>query len=282
MNCRNVKIDRIVELLNENLYAIWRVEKSSCSFNYRYSNDWLFDSFEKLIVLTRLSNFRCCENQFSLFAFRTQTMSIFHHFEIRKCFCQIFSMISQNENVTITVVSFQTNKSSICVERIFIIKIKIVYIFDRLDNWLWNIVDNKKKCFCIVTRYRSENDRYNHDVKSENLINFKRWSNWKHNATNDSNEKKCLIIVNLSADLTTFIARNIWLDSKLTWNVQIEIRINDWRVFENYWRENKFTNFWIAILSKSRINKNFESDENIKSESEKLHAKCEKKRRIVV
>ena len=209
-------------------------------------------------------------------------MSISHHSKIRKCFCSILSMINQDENVTIKIVSFQINKNSICVEQIFIIKIKIIYIFDKLDNWLWNIVDNKRKCFCIVTKYRNENDRYNHDVKSKNLINFKRWSSWKHSATNDSNEKKCLTIVNLNADWTTFTARSIWFDNKLTWNVQIEIKINDWRVFESYWRANKLTNLWIAILSKSRISRNFESNENIKSESEKLHAKCEKKRRIAV
>ena len=277
-----MKVDRIVELLNESLYVIWRIERSNCSFNHRYSDDWLFDSSEKLIVLTRLSNFRCCENSFSLFAFRTQTMSISHHSKIRECLCQIHSMISQDENVTIKVVFLQINKNSICVERVFIIKIKIIYLFGRFDNWLWDIVDNKKKCFCIVTKYRSENDRYSHDVKSENLINFRRWSSWKHSATNDSNEKKCLIIVSLSVDWATFIARNIWFDNRLTWNVQIEIRISDWRVFENYWRENKLTNFWIAILSKSRVSKDFESDENIKFESEKLHAKCEKKRRIAV
>ena len=223
MKNRNVKIDRIVELLSENLYVIWRIEKSNCSFNHRYFDDWLFDSFEKLIVLTRLSNFRCCENSFSFSAFRTQTMSIFHHFKIRKCFCHALLIINENENVTIEIVSFQTNKSSICVEQIFIIRIKVVYIFDKLDNWLWNIVDNKRKRFCIVTKYWNENDRYNHDVKSKNSINFKRWSNWKHNATNDSSEKKCLIIVNLNVDWTTFIARNIWLDSRLMWNVQIEI-----------------------------------------------------------
>ena len=282
MKCRDVKVDRIVELLSESLYAIWKTEESSCPFNHRYSDDWLFDSSERLIVLARLSNFRCCEDPFSLSAFRTQTMSISHHSKIRECLCQIFSMISQDEDVTIEIVSLQTNKGSVCAERIFIIRIKVVYLFGRLDSWLWNIVDNKRKCFCIVTRYRSENDRYSHDVKSKDLINFRRWPSWRHNATNGPSERKCLITVSLNADWATFTARNIWLDSKLTWNVQIEIRISGWRVFGNYWREDRLTNFWIAILSESRVSKGFEPDENIKSESEKLHARCEKRRRIAV
>ena len=282
MKCRDVKVDRIVELLSESLYAIWRAEESSCPFNHRYSDDWLFDSSERLIVLTRLSNFRCCEDSFSFFAFRTQTMSISHHSKIRECLCQILSMINQDEDVTIKVVSLQANKGSICVERIFIIRIKVIYLFGRLDSWLWDIVDNKRRCFCIVTKYRSEGDRYSHDVKSEGLINLKRWSSWRHSATNDSSERRCLIIVSLNADWATFTARNIWLDSRLTWNVQIEIRVSNWRVFGGYWREDRFTNLWVAILSKSRVSRGFEPDEDIKFESEKLHARCEERRRIAV
>ena len=100
--------------------------------------------------------------------------------------------------------------------------------------------------------------------------------------------KKCLIIVNLSVDWTTFVVCNVWFDNKLTWNVQIEIKISDWRVVENYWRENRFTNLWVVISSKSWISrsiklncKNFESNENIESEYRKLHAKHWKKWRIV-
>ena len=75
MKCRNVKVDRLVKLLSENLKCCLRTKIQIVrSIIYILRIDCLIRL--RTDYLTRLFSFRCCENSFQLFVFRMQTISI--------------------------------------------------------------------------------------------------------------------------------------------------------------------------------------------------------------
>ena len=74
-------------------------------------------------------------------------------------------MIDKNKNISIKIVTFENYDKLINVERIFVIKIKKIDIFDKFNN---RRVINDKNNFNDKSKYNYKRRNHDHNVVSKN------------------------------------------------------------------------------------------------------------------
>ena len=165
MRCRDVKIDRLVKLLNENLYAVWKLR---FELFVQSSIFWKTDCLIHLKIdyLIRLFNLRCCENPFQLSAFRVQTMSISQSLFSHSASTLLFENVWKSSFRFLIQFRFKFLQSSFrrkrCTEIFHVLNrvndsvhVKINFhwfvFWHSLEIWLWIIF---RECWVEINYFR--------------------------------------------------------------------------------------------------------------------------------
>ena len=142
-------------------------------------------------------------------------------------------MIDEDKNVSIKIMTIWRDDWLIDVDRIFVIKIKVINVFDKFDNWKRIVICRNSWNENDDVRNDDKNNDYNHDIDSKNWIDVNRWWNNNHIVTKNIFDQidfrkrwRLISIIDLIliVDLRTLNDKNkffeiIWLYSSVTKNI---------------------------------------------------------------